>query len=158
MILLVLLPCWFLSEAFGALWSRYWRHVVAVLGLAACMSACGCRNTEGATTAANVQRDIGHEAADLIRERCTGPVRAMSTQAEIDTIRKPCLAASEALRVLRTSHAVVVATIEAVHAGQCDATLGPMPAGCDLMGALLAMTEASVELGRALRAVAEGGE
>lgn len=123
-----------------------------VVGALACVM--GCHDTAPAVDAANAQREVGHASAAKLHALCTVPYEQAQTEADIQRLNDiGCPEAAFALRALRTSHALVVATLLAYDAGRCTSVVNQAPRECDIAGATLSMVKAAQDLAVAMRSL-----
>lgn len=128
---------------------------LAILVLAAVALLSGCRDLSPAVTAADLQREVGHASARALREHCTVEYERAQTPERVQDLNDAgCPSAARALATLRTSHALVVATLAAYDAGRCTSLVNQAPRECDLTGAVLDMSRAAQELATAVARVA----
>lgn len=108
-----------------ALGTMFMRHkgaatalVLGAIGLST-MTGCAPRPIDTAIEVANTSHDVGEAAADAIKLMCTDRY-ATAKAADVPQIDKVCIPASATYSLYRTSHASLVAEIQAAQAGRVD--------------------------------------
>lgn len=137
----------------------------AMLGVlaAALVAVTGCTSLTVPIRAANATRATAAELGAVVDAVCTEPARAAlaadlspeASRAEVTRLEAlGCPEAWRAQTTLSEAHGAMVALLEAIQAGQCQATVATSaPARCDLGRATMRLAEAGARLARAVDAM-----